>query len=347
MASISRARASRSARGTPRFSRPNVTLSRTVRHGNSACSWKTIAVSGVPGRSASIRTAPALWRRRPATTRNSVDFPLPLGPTMQRNSPACACSEIRSSARTERPWLSKVTLTSFTRTLGTGGGIGLRATGAERGRAGLTSRPVTSALLQMLDSRPADLRVVGGEDTGDPPPADELAVDDDRKPALERARAGKLEDSQVHTTLPEGVLERLGWPAEGDGRVRLVFRDIDAAELCAVHPMQHHEVATRVKDGDDDVPVVLLRLGLGARHDFLGLLEADRGAVRRRRWRRCRGRLLSSCERCRQDQRHAEHQGQQPFDSHGSPPCEWTLGCRGFPLGETVTPRRRGWSARG
>ena len=34
----SRARASRSGRSTPRFSRPNVTLSRTVRQGRSACS---------------------------------------------------------------------------------------------------------------------------------------------------------------------------------------------------------------------------------------------------------------------------------------------------------------------
>src|SRR5215831_18608508 len=118
MASISRARASRSERATPRFSRPKVTLSRTVRHGRSACSWNTIAVSGVPGRSAWMRTSPALWRCRPASTRSSVDLPLPLGPTMQRNSPAWAWSEIRSSATTERPRLSKVTLTSFTRTLG-------------------------------------------------------------------------------------------------------------------------------------------------------------------------------------------------------------------------------------
>jgi len=89
-----------------------------VRHGRSACSWNTIAVSGVPGRSAWMRTSPALWRCRPASTRGSVDLPLPLGPTMQRNSLAWAWSEIRSSATTERLRLSKITLTSFTRTLG-------------------------------------------------------------------------------------------------------------------------------------------------------------------------------------------------------------------------------------
>ena len=89
-----------------------------MRHGRSACSWNTIAVSGVPGRSAWMRTSPALWRCRPASTRGSVDLPLPLGPTMQRNSLAWAWSEIRSSATTERLRLSKITLTSFTRTLG-------------------------------------------------------------------------------------------------------------------------------------------------------------------------------------------------------------------------------------
>ena len=53
------------ARGTPRFSGPNTTLSSTVRQGRSACSWKTMAVSGVPGRSARIATSPADWRTRP------------------------------------------------------------------------------------------------------------------------------------------------------------------------------------------------------------------------------------------------------------------------------------------
>ena len=37
---------------------------------------------------ASTVIVPAVWWSRPARMRSSVDLPQPLGPTMQRNSPA-------------------------------------------------------------------------------------------------------------------------------------------------------------------------------------------------------------------------------------------------------------------
>src|SRR4026208_1512347 len=121
---------------------------------------------------------------------------------------------MRSSATTERPRLSKVTLTSFTRTLGSRVGIGRRrglypywreahALGAARladARAGLTARaadrPVRCAtgpplvrLLQVVDSGSADLRVLGRGDTGDTHRAHPPAPADQRETAPQRGGA--------------------------------------------------------------------------------------------------------------------------------------------------------------
>src|SRR5688572_7988626 len=153
MASISRARASRAARATPRFSRPKATLASTVRHGSNACSWKTIAVSGVPGRLAWIRTVPAVCGRSPAITRRRVDLPLPLGPTRHRNSPAGTCNEIRSSAVTVWPRCSKATLTSLTTTF-TGSPRTLVAYGSS---AVLRLAPPSPAEQLLGDDEPLDL----------------------------------------------------------------------------------------------------------------------------------------------------------------------------------------------
>jgi len=94
-------------------------------------------------------------------------------------------------------------------------------------------------------------------------------------------------------TLADEVLGHLrGAPVE-DRRVCLVFGCFDAAQLRAVHAFEHDEVAARIEDGDDRVPLVLRRLGLCADHHLLGLLKADRDAVGDLRRRR-RHRLLGS-----------------------------------------------------
>ncbi|SKU30247.1 Uncharacterised protein [Mycobacteroides abscessus subsp. abscessus] len=64
----------------------NAIFSATVSHGISRASWKTTPVRGRPSSDAQT-TAPALSSSNPASTRNKVDFPLPLGPKMARNSP--------------------------------------------------------------------------------------------------------------------------------------------------------------------------------------------------------------------------------------------------------------------
>jgi hypothetical protein len=56
-------------------------------------------------------------------------------------------------------------------------------------------------------------------------------------PPLDRVRAGQAQEAEVATALPDRVLERLGGPAEGDGGVGLLTRDLDAAPLRAVHPL--------------------------------------------------------------------------------------------------------------
>ena len=81
----------RFAAGTPRSSRPNVTLSSAVRHGKRPPSWKTSATCsgfgpahGTPATS----TRPASGRTRPAIMPSTVDLPQPLGPSSVTNSSA-------------------------------------------------------------------------------------------------------------------------------------------------------------------------------------------------------------------------------------------------------------------
>src|SRR5262245_32666571 len=328
MASISRARASRSARPTPRFSRPKVTLSRTVRQGRSACSWNTIAVSGEPGRSASMRTSPALWRSNPATTRRSVDLPLPLGPTMQRNSPASAWSEIRSRASTERPWLWKLTLISLTRTFGRREDIVVGvATALGEGRNGGPARARSAPrLLHRVDARLSDLSVLLRGDTGHADRTDDLPIVNDGDTAFEHAGPGDPQEPEVAAALLDEVGEHLRGPPKGDGGVGLLPRDLEASKLCAVHAMHHHEIAAGVQDGDTDVPLVLVRLGLGARHHLLGLLERDGRAVVGR-WRRRGRRLLGRCRCQHRDQRRADDKGSEPCHFHASPPRDSVAWC--------------------
>src|SRR2546425_1350919 len=181
------------------------------------------------------------------------------------------------------------------------------------------------ALLQRVGTRLGGLRVLLGRHTGDADPADDLAVDDDRDPAFERARAAEPQETEVSAALSDEILEDLGWPPEEDGRVRLLTRDVDTAELRAVEPVQGHQVAARIEDGDGDVPLVLRRLGLGARHRLLGLLERDRRSLAdrgpRRRHRRLRADGHDSQEPQGQHQRecsHPSHSASLSVATHGS-----------------------------
>src|SRR5712671_399551 len=92
-------RASASSRGTPRVSRPKRTFVSTLIQGNSPLSWNTMAFSTAQP-AASILMAPEVCLSRPARIRNSVDFPQPLGPTMQRNSPGATRRSTWSMATT-------------------------------------------------------------------------------------------------------------------------------------------------------------------------------------------------------------------------------------------------------
>src|SRR5262249_31767190 len=112
--------------------------------------------------------------------------------------------------------------------------------------------PSRGRLLQRFDTDPTGLRVLGGQHARDAHRADQLAVDEDGQPALEGAGARNREDPEVRAALPERVLERLGGPTEGDGGVGLLPGDLDAAERGAVEPLQHHEIAARIEDRDDD-----------------------------------------------------------------------------------------------
>src|SRR6185503_18866626 len=62
--------------------------------------WNTMAFSTAQP-AASTAMVPAVCRSRPARMRSRVDFPQPLGPTMQRNSPAATRRSKRSMATTE------------------------------------------------------------------------------------------------------------------------------------------------------------------------------------------------------------------------------------------------------
>ena len=85
---------------TPRATRPAWMLRRTVSHGKRFGSWKTSprsALGAVIG-SEPIKSSPESGRSRPAIRRRRVDFPQPLGPTSETNSPAASDRETASRA---------------------------------------------------------------------------------------------------------------------------------------------------------------------------------------------------------------------------------------------------------
>src|SRR5258708_1569145 len=81
-----------------RLRKPKPTFSRTFSHGKTPFSWKTKIRrrSGPRTGSSSTSASPKVASRKPATILSKVDFPQPLGPTMQTNSP-CATSALTFS----------------------------------------------------------------------------------------------------------------------------------------------------------------------------------------------------------------------------------------------------------
>src|SRR5690349_4623748 len=100
-----RARSMEALRGRPWTSKPNTTLSSTVRQGNSESLWKTNPRSG-PGRvteAPSSTMSPLDLSISPSRMRRKVVFPQPLAPTMAANSPSSICRLMSRSASTSPP----------------------------------------------------------------------------------------------------------------------------------------------------------------------------------------------------------------------------------------------------
>jgi hypothetical protein len=68
---------------------------------------------------------------------------------------------------------------------------------------------------QAIDASLRDLGVLLRHHTRDADGADDLAVDDERKPALQRARPWQAKEAEVGTSTRNRVLEDLCRPAEG------------------------------------------------------------------------------------------------------------------------------------
>src|SRR5690606_33463414 len=108
--SNSATRASRrswSRAGSLRTLTPNRMFSRTLRCGNSAYDWNTIAMRRCAGGSLvtsrpSIRMRPLLGVSSPAIIRSVVDLPQPDGPSSTTKAPACA-EKLASSTATAVP----------------------------------------------------------------------------------------------------------------------------------------------------------------------------------------------------------------------------------------------------
>src|SRR6185369_12999198 len=92
----------------PASSRPSSTLPSTVRQGNSANSWKTIAVAGRPAGSAPSKpTRPVVGVSSPASRFSKVDLPQPEGPTTATSSSASTAKVTPVSASTAWPERSR------------------------------------------------------------------------------------------------------------------------------------------------------------------------------------------------------------------------------------------------
>ena len=85
------------------------------RQGRRTGDWNTIAASSKRPRTSRPRasTLPDVGRTRPVRIRSVVDFPQPLGPTIERNSFSPTSNDSRSmTVRASKVWVSSSTLTA-------------------------------------------------------------------------------------------------------------------------------------------------------------------------------------------------------------------------------------------
>src|SRR5207245_10689563 len=133
---------------------------------------------------------------------------------------------------------------------------------------GAAARLPAEQLRQRVRARLGDLPVLLRGDAADADAADELAVHDERQPALDRHRVG-----QRHDDVPAAggrVFEDLRGTLVGYRASRLRDGDVNAARLRVVDPLEVDEMAAVVDDDDDHAPVVLRRLGFGGAGELLG-----------------------------------------------------------------------------
>ncbi len=104
------------ASASPSSSSGSMMFSSTVRHGMRLACWKTMPIFGC----CKWRklTSPLVGGRSPATIRNSVDLPLPDGPSTATNSRGQTSNETRSSACNPPLLSGKVALRSRTVRMG-------------------------------------------------------------------------------------------------------------------------------------------------------------------------------------------------------------------------------------
>src|SRR6266481_2385675 len=127
----------------------------------------------------------------------------------------------------------------------------------------------------------------------------------DQFPALhERDAAARGDDTidrhdVVEIVLLNGILERLGLATERSCGARLVLRDLNRCKLRPVHALEGDEVASRVHDGDIQLPVMFFGFGDCSGNGGRGALERYRRSIGNVEWdlvghcvERIRGRRL-------------------------------------------------------
>jgi hypothetical protein len=141
-----------------------------------------------------------------------------------------------------------------------------RSVGRWRGTSdgpGAGPDPSRACLLQSFDTGPADLRVLGGQYARDADRADELAVDTIGSPPSRGLAPGTRRIRRFAPPCPSASSNAL----VGRRKATAEYAFSRATRCCptgAVHPVHHDEITARVENGDADVPLVLVRLGLGA-----------------------------------------------------------------------------------
>src|SRR5712692_7913006 len=132
--------------------------------------------------------------------------------------------------------------------------------------------PASGHSAQHRDSGVGDLLVLVRLHPGDADRADALSARHDRHSALHRE----------HRHLEEGVAPRgdavlpvLGRAPGHRRAAALLDRDLRVGRRGAVHALKPQQMAAVVENGDDDVPLVLARLGLACGADFPAVFQGQ------------------------------------------------------------------------